>query len=126
MSMLVFPKPSVNILVDNMSKQIILAGESSQFVLYTAADIFADNVYVSSKAGLCEQDTMKSIRQRTPSERRFWRSSSSNLGEDPVLEKYDDAMKLYRTAKLCFNMTHLILVNQTICWNRSGLRLLTL
>ena len=30
MSMLVFPKPSVNILVDNISKQIILAGESSQ------------------------------------------------------------------------------------------------
>jgi hypothetical protein len=99
MSMLVFPKPSVNILVDNISKQIILSGESSQFVLYTAADIFADNVYVSSKAGLCEQDRMKSIRQRTPSERRFWRSSSSNLGEDSVLEKYDDAMKLYRTSK---------------------------
>ena len=54
---------------------------------------------MSSKAGLCEQYRMKSIRQRTPSERLFWRSSSSNLGEDSVLEKYDYAMKLYRTSK---------------------------
>mmetsp|Transcript_13942 Transcript_13942/g.30263 ORF Transcript_13942/g.30263 Transcript_13942/m.30263 type:complete len:523 (+) Transcript_13942:114-1682(+) len=105
LSMLVFPRPTVPILQDKMTKQIELAGEASEAVLHTAADAFADKTYVPGALAdkLASSQDRHSIRLVLPPNRRNWREPdceySFKHGHDAVLEKYDAAMKGYRAAK---------------------------
>mmetsp|Transcript_28037 Transcript_28037/g.56842 ORF Transcript_28037/g.56842 Transcript_28037/m.56842 type:complete len:342 (+) Transcript_28037:426-1451(+) len=103
--MVVFPRPTVSIIQDKISKQIELAGEVSEAVLHTAADVFADKTYekivlddeiLVTPPGL-QVGLLRSVRTRMPTARRTWKQEpQSLLGHDKVLEKYEAATKEYR------------------------------
>lgn len=98
LSMMLFPRPTVSILMDKVTKQIELAGEASKVVLHTAADVFAENVHVAPAVG-----GRPTLRGRLSHSNREWRDADSghacDFGHDTVLEKYDLATKEYRISK---------------------------
>ena len=107
--MVIFPRPTVLIIQDKISKQIELAGEVSEAALHTAADVFADKTYekivfhdeiLAAPPGL-HVGLLRSVRTRMPTVRRTWKQEphQSALGHDKVLEKYEAATKEYRATK---------------------------
>ena len=111
LSMVIFPRPTVCIIQDKISKQIVLAGEASETVLHTAADVFADKTYekvvVEDEILIVPPALLRSIRTRMPTFRRKWKQEAqSALGHDRVLEKYEEATKEYREARSQLGMLH--------------------
>ena len=107
LSMVVFPRPTVCILQDKISKQIELAGEAAEAVLHTAVDMFSESTYAGNANApplaladeiLASATARQSVRMRMPTIRRPWRKVDSVLGHDVVLEKYEAATKEWRTA----------------------------
>lgn len=104
LSMLVFPRPTVNILQDKIARQIELAGEASEAVLHMAAESFSENAYIPlalAEEILVPTNLSHSMRIRMPSVRRPWRKGKrdADLGGDFVLEKYEAATSEWRSAK---------------------------
>jgi len=105
LSMMVFPRPTLTILQDKISKQIELVGEASEAVLHTAAEIFSEETYIP--LSLADEIIGRgSVRMRTPSIQRTWRKTASDYdyGHDVVLEKYEAATKEWRAAKAQLGM----------------------
>lgn len=103
LSMMVFPRPTVPILEEKLTKAVELAGESSEAVLHTAADVFAENAY-----HVPQEDGPLPTRKRMTVRRRKWRNAESDYafehGHDSVLEKCEIAMKEYKTTKARLGM----------------------
>mmetsp|Transcript_222 Transcript_222/g.353 ORF Transcript_222/g.353 Transcript_222/m.353 type:complete len:504 (-) Transcript_222:164-1675(-) len=104
LSMMVFPRPTVPILEEKLTKAVELAGESAEAVLHTAADVFAENAYQVSQ----EDGPPLSSRKRMTVRRRKWRNAESDYsfehGHDSVFAKCEAAMKDYKTTKARLGM----------------------
>ncbi|KAL7550641.1 hypothetical protein ACHAWF_016361 [Thalassiosira exigua] len=108
LSMVVFPRPTVSMLREKLSRQVALAGEASEAVLHMAADAFSEKAYAprnsvthNGKASLGKRLRM-SWTYRMPTTRRPWRK----IMDDPdpssgqvVLEKYEAASSEWKVAK---------------------------
>lgn len=104
LSMMVFPRPTVPILEEKLTKAVELAGESAEAVLHTAADVFAENAYQVPQ----EDGPPLSSRKRMTVRRRKWRNAESDYsfehGHDSVFAKCEVAMKDYKTTKARLGM----------------------
>lgn len=108
LSCAVFPRPTVSILDAKIVRQIELAGEAAEAVLHTAADAFAEEVYVppadASPTGGDSSLRDPETRERISISERDWRDAGSDLGHEAVLEKFEAARKLQGTVRAQLKM----------------------
>jgi len=105
-SILILPRSTTSIILEQIERQIMFAGEASEAVLHGAADAFSGRMQtVALATEILESAETRSSRLRHSLSRQSFRAVKKEIvydGGDIVLEKYEAALKDWRATKAIY------------------------